>query len=184
MGVQLPRIMKIQLIPSAAAAVALPLSACGTSTPADEADEMDRAEATPYEAGANDADQQVSEQADSSDITPAAAGGASVAVPLTAGVYVLKGTSCETPANAAWRMWDGDGLLGSSTRNCRATVISQSGKDYRLRNSCENTYDGTRTDEDLLMTVTDQVHFSVKGQAFDPCSTAQLPKELSGLLNQ
>lgn len=100
-------------------------------------------------------------------------------VPLTPGVYVLEGTTCENPANAAWRVWDGRGLSGSNTQACRAQIMSRSGDTFTLRNSCENTYDGLRTDETLAMTVTDQVHFSVKGQSFESCSMAQVPEELS-----
>ena len=99
-------------------------------------------------------------------------------IPLTPGVYVIEGTSCENPANAAWRVWDGKGLSGSSTRACRAEVLSHSGDTYRLRNSCENTYDGSRTDETLAITVTDQVHFTTEGVAFASCSTAQVPAAL------
>lgn len=99
-------------------------------------------------------------------------------VPLTPGIYVIEGESCRNPANAGWRGWDGDGLVGSSTRNCHATIVSQTGDDYRLRNSCENTYDGSRTDETFTMTVTDQVHFTVKGQRFASCSSAQVPTSI------
>lgn len=99
-------------------------------------------------------------------------------VPLTPGVYVLEGTACENPANAAWRVWDGQGLSGSSTRECRAKIVSRSGDTFTLRNSCENTYDGSRTDETLAMTVTDQVHFSLEEQSFESCSMAQVPEEL------
>lgn len=99
-------------------------------------------------------------------------------VPLTPGIYVVQGESCRNPANAGWRGWNGDGLVGSSTRNCRAMILSRSGDDYRLRNSCENTYDGSRSDETFTMTVTDQVHFTIKGQRFASCSTAQVPSSI------
>lgn len=99
-------------------------------------------------------------------------------VPLTPGVYVLEGTSCQNPANAAWRIWDGKGLSGSSTKACRATIVSQNGATYTLRNSCQNTYDGSRSDETLGMTVIDQVHYTVKGRSFESCSMAQVPASL------
>ena len=99
-------------------------------------------------------------------------------VPLTPGIYVAEGESCRNPANAGWRGWDGDGLVGSSTKDCRATIVSQSGDDYRLRNRCENTYDGSRSDETLTMTVIDQVHFTIKGQRFASCSTGQVPASI------
>lgn len=68
-----------------------------------------------------------------------------------------------------------DGLAGASTKNCRATIISSSGEDYRIRNSCVNTYDGSRSAQILTMTVTDEVHFTVEGKRFASCSTAQVP---------
>lgn len=103
-------------------------------------------------------------------------------VPLTPGVYVFRGTTCENPANVAWRVWDGKGLSGSSTRACRARILSQDGNTYTLRNTCQNTYDGSRSDETFIMTVTDQVHFSVKGQSFASCSMAQVPASLRELV--
>ena len=103
-------------------------------------------------------------------------------VPLTPGVYVLEGTSCENPANAAFRVWDGDGLSGSATRDCRGTIVSQEGNRYTIANSCENTYDGSRTTERLSMTVTDQVHFFIGGNVFESCSTAQVPDALREML--
>lgn len=99
-------------------------------------------------------------------------------VPLTPGMDVVQGESCRNPANAGWRGWDGDGLMGSSTRNCRAKIVSQTGEDYRLRNSCENTYDGSRSDETFIMTVADQVHFTIEGQRFGSCSSAQVPASI------
>lgn len=99
-------------------------------------------------------------------------------VPLTPGIYVVEGESCRNPANAGWRGWNGDGLVGSSTRNCRATIVSRTGDDYRLRNTCENTHDGSRSDETFTMTVTDQVHFTVEGQRFASCSSAQVPASI------
>lgn len=103
-------------------------------------------------------------------------------VPLTPGVYVLARTSCENPANAAWRVWDGEGLSGSATESCRAEVLSRSGDSYTIRNSCVNTYDGSRTPETLTLRVPDQVHFTVNGNAFESCSTAQVPKFLRNRL--
>lgn len=99
-------------------------------------------------------------------------------VPLTPGVYVIEGTPCEAPANAAWRVWDGAGLSGSATEDCHADIISRQGNTYQLSNSCVDTYNGERTPETLTMTVTDQVHFTVNGQSFESCSSTQVPDEL------
>jgi len=104
--------------------------------------------------------------------------GRAVRVPLTPGVYLREGTGCENPANASWRIWDGEGLSGSATRECRAIILSREGNEYTIRNSCENTYDGSRTPETLTMAVPDQVHSSINGAAFQSCATAQVPEAL------
>lgn len=94
---------------------------------------------------------------------------------LPAGVYVLPDAGCANPPNAAWRVWNGQGLSGSSTRACRAAILARKSRTYTIANSCENTYDGSRTTETLDLTVTDHGHFSVKGMNYRLCSMAQLP---------
>ena len=103
-------------------------------------------------------------------------------VPLTPGVYVLEGTGCQNPANAAFRVWNGRGLSGSATKDCRATVLSRDGEIYTLRNSCVNTYDGSRTPETLTIRVPDQVHFAVEGNRFRSCAMAEVPDALRKLV--
>lgn len=103
-------------------------------------------------------------------------------IPLTPSVYVLENTPCENPANAFWRVWDGEGLSGSSTRKCRAEVVASDGDTYTLSNDCENIYDGSRTAEEITMTVVDQVHFRIGKQTFASCSTAQVPAALRSRL--
>ena len=99
-------------------------------------------------------------------------------LPLTAGVYVIEGGDCRNPANASFRVWNGRGLSGSATKDCRATVLSRDGESYTLRNSCVNTYDGSRTPETLTMRVSDQARFAVDGNRFRSCSMAEVPDSL------
>ncbi len=103
-------------------------------------------------------------------------------LPLTPGVYVLEGADCRNPANAAFRVWNGRGLSGSATKDCRATVLSRAGERYTLRNSCVNTYDGSRTPETITLRVPDQVHFAVGDNRFRSCSMAQVPASLRELV--
>lgn len=153
----------------------LALGACQASSQSDADDPGTSVETTAPEP---QEEAKQSAQTDASLPRTIPAGTAPGTIPLTPGVYVVEGSSCENPANAAWRIWNGRGLSGSSTRACRAEVLSRSGDTYRLRNSCENTYDGSRTDETLAITVTDQVHFTTEGVAFASCSTAQVPAAL------
>ena len=104
------------------------------------------------------------------------------ALPLTPGVYVLAGTTCENPSNAGWRVYNGQGLSGSATRACRSTIVKQEGDTYTIRNSCENTYDGSRTPNTVAVTIPDQVHFTLNGQQFESCPMAQVPAELRELV--
>ena len=112
----------------------------------------------------------------------AAASAATAVLPLMPGVFVLEGTECRNPANAAVRVWTGRGLSGSATRDCRATVLSHDGGVYRVSNSCVNSYDGSRTAETLVIGVPDRVHFTVAGNRFGACPMAQVPAALRRLV--
>lgn len=167
--------------PAILASLALSLSACSpSSSPSPGSDESSSELASTTDTGQS-SDRNGLSPADPRTPTEATATSSTTnisQVPLTPGVYVLQGTSCQNPANAAWRVWDGKGLSGSSTRACRAAILSLDDKTYTLRNSCQSTYDGSRSDETLAMTVTDQVHFSINGQSFSSCSMAQAPQPL------
>lgn len=106
----------------------------------------------------------------------------SAELPLTPNVYVLEDSPCENPANAAFRIWNGRGLSGSATKDCRSTILSREGETYTIRNDCVNTYDGSRTPETLTIRVPDQVHFTLKGNRFRSCSMAQVPAALRKLV--
>lgn len=96
-------------------------------------------------------------------------------LPLERGVYVATGADCKEPANAEIRIWNGTGLSGSATRNCRPTIKSRKGNTYTVSNSCENTYDGTRTAEQQSITVSDATHFTLAGQKFRKCPSGAAP---------
>lgn len=66
-------------------------------------------------------------------------------LPLTPGVYVATGENCAQPANAGFRIYNGQGLSGSATRECRAAVRSRDGDVYQVDQSCVDTYSGQRT---------------------------------------
>lgn len=69
------------------------------------------------------------------------------ALPLPRGVYVLAGSACEDPANAAIRVFDGRGISGSATRDCCIRPIRIEGVRHAIEQSCVNTYDGSRSTE-------------------------------------
>ena len=89
------------------------------------------------------------------------AGGGSVPG-LRAGVYVLdgQGATCENPANAAFKVYDGIGISGRNTRDCRLNLesVSSSGERYDGFQACVDTY----TDEDG----TEDVSIGVAGDGY------------------
>ena len=71
----------------------------------------------------------------SAQVGPAAAGqraadGAAGPLGLIKGVYT-SGNDCGSIANAGLRIYDGVGLSGSATKNCRTKVVSRSGTDVQ-----------------------------------------------------
>ena len=87
--------------------------------------------------------------------------------PLQPGFYVMEGTDCDNPANAAWRYWTGEGLRGSATESCRLEVTERQGDTYRVTQSCVNTYDRSRTSTDFTITVNDKTSFTIGGTSPD-----------------
>lgn len=97
-----------------------------------------------------------------------------VTLPLQQGHYVISGTDCANPANAAWRIWNGEGLSGSSTRACRAEVTDRDGSTYSVTQSCEDTYSGERSTRDFTLTTT-VLGFTMDGQPFALCPAETRP---------
>jgi hypothetical protein len=116
---------------------ALGLSACSSEAPPADSPATETAEvgaqeeqatpAAPANATAQPADQQV--------------------LPLKVGTYVIKGTPCKDAANAAIRMFDGKGLSGSATKDCRANITGRNGNRFTVDQSCVDTYNGKRASE-------------------------------------
>ena len=75
------------------------------------------------------------------------------ALAIERGVYVIAGSGCEQPANAAIRIYDGRGISGSSTRDCRIEPVATDGARHEIEQSCINTYDGSRTSERQVVEV-------------------------------
>lgn len=102
-------------------------------------------------------------------------------LPLQRGVYVAEGSGCASPANAAVRIYNGTGISGSSTRDCRATVRLHQGNRYEVDESCENTYDGTRTSEVQSLTIFNEQHFLFRTVSYRRCAAGAAPAELERL---
>ncbi|WP_448663814.1 hypothetical protein ACG3SL_03835 [Sphingomonas sp. CJ20] len=55
---------------------------------------------------------------------------------LKPGIYVAKGSSCGSPANAAIREYDGRGISTANTHACRARILARKGNSYTVSQSC------------------------------------------------
>lgn len=97
-------------------------------------------------------------------------------LPLQVGFYVRAGAPCGSPANANLRHYDGTGLSGSATRDCRLTVLAQNGKRFQLSQDCEDTYTSTRSQSALMITILDDRSFELEGGGrFQYCEDQDLP---------
>ncbi|GLO79892.1 hypothetical protein [Sulfitobacter pontiacus] len=62
-------------------------------------------------------------------------------LPIPLGLWVIAGGSCETPANAAWRVYDGAGLRGASSVRCEIDAIERQGDSILFSQLCTRAYD-------------------------------------------
>ncbi|MGB3740399.1 MAG: hypothetical protein WA948_13740, partial [Pontixanthobacter sp.] len=76
------------------------------------------------------------------------------------GVYTAGG-DCGSIANAGLRIYDGTGLNGSATKNCRTLVTAGSGGSYDIANDCMDTYTKRRTTQNLRLTTTAPDRFTL-----------------------
>lgn len=109
-------------------------------------------------------------------------------LPLQPGVYVMAGTSCANPANAAFRIFDGKGLSGSTTRGCRATVTSRDGNRWQVDQSCVDTYSGERTSQPQTLTVSTDTGFTLAeagepAQTYRLCPAGEVPSYLRDMIS-
>ena len=117
----------------------------------------------------------------SAQVGPAAAGqratdGAAGTLGLIKGVYT-SGGDCGSIANAGLRIYDGVGLSGSATKNCRTKVVSRSGKTYKVSNDCAATYDGKRSTEQFTVRVSGSSRFTLsdgESGTYNYCPVGQL----------
>lgn len=116
------------------------------------------------------------------DDTPA---GASSVLPLTPGVYVSPGEDCARPANAGFRIYDGRGLSGSATRECRLTVVSTQGAAREIDQSCVDTYSGQRTTTRQTIRLTGDSSFTLteagEASSFRLCPAGEAPSYLQDM---
>ena len=100
-------------------------------------------------------------------------------LPLRRGLYVIAGTDCANPANAAFREWTGQGLQGSATRDCTLSVLARNGIVYSIRQSCVNTYDESRTATEFVLEIMDSSAFILQEtdetSQFEWCEDANVP---------
>jgi hypothetical protein len=103
---------------------------------------------------------------------------------LKPGIYVARGASCRSPANADIRQYDGRGLSTAHSRACRARVLSRKGNRYTVSQSCIDAGAGPapRFVERQTVTVPDALTFSLatRGAAttYRYCPIDQLPAGL------
>lgn len=111
-------------------------------------------------------------------------------LPLVPGVYVMAGTDCSAPANAGLRFYDGVGISGSATHDCRTDVVSRDGGAYTVEQSCIDAPagPGPRTRESQTVTVHDPHTFTLattdEQARFTRCDDASVPdylRERAGL---
>lgn len=103
---------------------------------------------------------------------------------LKPGVYVARSSSCEAPANAAIRAYDGRGIATAHSRNCKATVLARKGKRFTVSQRCIGSGAGPgRSDtQRQQVAVHDALTFTqtIGGAAttYRYCPSYQLPRDL------
>ena len=102
--------------------------------------------------------------------------GATGALGLITGVYT-SGDDCGSIANAGLRIYDGVGLSGSATRNCRTEVLSRSGQTYKIASDCAATYNGKRSTQKFTVRVSGSRRFTLsdgESGTYNYCPVGQL----------
>ncbi len=103
---------------------------------------------------------------------------------LKPGIYVAKGESCRSPANAVIRQYDGRGISGAHSRACRAKILSRRGNRFVVDQSCIDAGAGPapRSIERQTVTVRDALTFTQATRGPDTtyryCPIDQLPAGL------
>ena len=107
-------------------------------------------------------------------------------LPLKHGIFVASDISCSDPPNAAIRRYDGQGLSGAHTRDCRISVLQKRGAAYEIDQSCIDAGSGPapRSSERATVEIQDNLTFTLKrgqgGETFRYCAASLLPPGLRG----
>lgn len=102
-------------------------------------------------------------------------------LPLRVGIYVDDSQTCADPANAGILSFDGEGISGAHTHDCRMIIESQQGKLFAYSQRCVDTGigDGPVTTEKGLMTIESDKRFLLQrrsgSSSFKYCEPADLP---------
>ncbi|WP_102106633.1 hypothetical protein [Oceaniglobus roseus] len=102
-------------------------------------------------------------------------------LPIPLGLWVIAGESCDAPADTDWRVYDGMGLRGASSRRCEIDGTEQQGESIVFSQLCEASYDGSVEAMRARITVTAPRRFALveggesEAQAFNWCRTAMHP---------
>ena len=63
-------------------------------------------------------------------------------LPIPLGFWVVAGESCQDPANAGWRVYDGAGLRGGASVRCEIDATERDGDGIVFSQLCEARYGG------------------------------------------
>lgn len=102
-------------------------------------------------------------------------------LPLKHGIFVASDVDCGSPPNAAIRRYDGVGLSGAHTRDCRATVLAHKGRAYEVDQSCIDAGSGPapRSSERQTIVIENNLEFTLRRaageQTFKYCAASLLP---------
>jgi hypothetical protein len=99
------------------------------------------------------------------------------------GTYIEVGVECGNPPNASWRIWNGEGLSGSTTRACKASPVVRQANAIQVEQTCIDNYSGTPSRTTFVLRVTDRNRFALIGESggdktFRLCAPSELPQWL------
>ena len=103
---------------------------------------------------------------------------------LKPGIYVARDSSCEAPANAAIREYDGRGLGTAHSRSCKASVLARKGSRFTVSQRCidSGAGPGRRQVQRQQVSVHDALTFTqtigASATTYRYCPAYQLPREL------
>jgi hypothetical protein len=105
-------------------------------------------------------------------------------LPITVGIYIDESQTCADPANAGLLSYDGEGLGGAHTHDCRMIIESHQGKLFGYLQQCVDAGigDGPVITEKGLMTIESDkrflLHRNAGKTAFTYCDPSALPPEI------